>query len=125
MISHHKTWQRCSQVAHLLSPIKGLFAYVAFLSLVALLASLLFNVINDVFQVPLLLVSSWSLMAFIFVSVFNAPLPNAIEHDGFFTRIKVGIQRFFYFLVMLVTLTLTAVILILTFRLILVWYHAI
>ncbi|MBO9489904.1 hypothetical protein J7384_05970 [Endozoicomonas sp. G2_1] len=111
------------KLALLLAPLRKAWLVLAISSLASLAFILVsgFNANSEGYLLPLLALSLWSLLAYIIASTF-VQLPETVNNkQGFFTRLKLKLQRLFYWLLGILFIGLTATTLLFTLRLLNIW----
>ena len=107
----------------LLAPLRTAWLLIAIVSLAALAFMLVsgFNTSREGYLLPCLALSLWSLLAYIIASTF-VQLPEPVnDKQGFFTRLKLKLQRGLYWLLAILFIGLTATTVLFTLRLLNIW----
>ena len=76
---------------------------------------------DDQYLLPSVMVLIWAILLCAFLFTFKH-VPGPIESEqGFFTRLKIRLQRFYYFVLLLLCLATTLAIVMMSFRALNVW----
>lgn len=77
---------------------------------------------QEQFLLPCLVLVLWLLLAYIMTNVFSQIPEQVNKQQGLIKRIKLRIQRFFYWLLVIVFISLTLAVLVLTAKLGKIWF---
>jgi hypothetical protein len=76
---------------------------------------------DDYYLLPSILGLNWSMLMCAFLFTFPYVPSKPIEKVGFFKRIKIALQRFYYFVLAIVTILITFAMLFMSIRGLRVW----